>query len=226
MGWAVEGCGVTLGYYAHYRIPMTDNGGKTWRRVDSLWMPAGPSSLAMLSASRGVLVGDPGGGLTEAGALTQDGGKHWSTLSVLKADPVGLGAALTATQATWLAAHTVMVVNGYWLDRHHEIMPILEAITLSIPQSTWHLMRLATNGLGGTVGALSFATPARGWMALAQRQGTVLVTTTNGRKRWIMATFGHHKRLRGGVRFLSRLNARQGCAATAMQLWCATRSSS
>ncbi|MCY0877746.1 MAG: hypothetical protein OWU84_02195 [Firmicutes bacterium] len=106
--------------------------------------------MAFVSPAQGVLVGGPGGGVTEVGMFTRDSGKRWLGLPTLTAEPQKLGASLTVTQAAWLSPRTVMVVNGYWTERRYKNWPILEVMTLSLSHRTWHRIRLPVQGLEGT----------------------------------------------------------------------------
>ncbi|MCY0877995.1 MAG: hypothetical protein OWU84_03490 [Firmicutes bacterium] len=220
IGWAVEGLGVTLGY-SQSRLLTTDDGGKTWRiATKPLWLLAGPSSMAFVSPAQGVLVGGPGGGVTEVGMFTQDSGKRWLGLPALTAEPQNLGASLTVTQAAWLSPRIVMVANGYWTERRHKNWPILELMTLSLSHRTWHRIRLPVQRLEGTPAGLAFTSPTQGWAALTQDQATEVVTTTNGGRQWTAATFGPRKTLAQETVIMAPMNVRRGCVATLTQLWC------
>ena len=213
-GMALAGRGVAAGH-TKYQLLRTTNGGRTWHPTATIWMPSGPTALAFWNATHGMIVGGPGGGLHEAAAVTQNGGRRWTSISLPGPSPSRIGASLSATALAFASSRDGFVLNAYWrMNARGQTVPNLQELLTGTGGKTWRTVSVPTHGLVGTVTALSFSSPTTGWVALytAKNNHTVIESTTDRGRRWRDLRLGRTP-LAGELGVLDQANARMGCFA-------------
>lgn len=182
-GWAVvdpygPGAGQLL-----WGILRTTDGGRLWIPAGKILGSDGPVAMAFANASDGWF--NNGSGATGNTGLwhSTDGGRLWEPNRTFSINPNPL--ASTATDLRFTSSSCAFLVNAY--PGTAKSGPMLRAFSTQDGGTSWQPTDLSAGRLRGSMGsiqALSFVSPDRGWVALDQKTGLSLFATSDGGQDW------------------------------------------